>query len=261
MRITWSEISRALRKSNLRWVLPANFVLIPLLTAGLSLGLRLPGEIAVGMLLLASAPFAPVVPTFTKMARGDLALAAGLTAVFPFLCAFLSPLVCRAAFAISGNAGTVDFNFLQILLILTGTITFPLALGLGIRRWAPRMRELFARPIAIVSEAIGAASLIFVTIAEFPGILKTGWTSLLAMGVGFELAFFVGYFLSGPASSVRKVIALGTSNRNIALAVLIAVDSFPRTGVAAAVVTNGLMLIFLGLAHVAWFRFVYRSNP
>ena len=35
------------------------------------------------MLLLAAAPFAPVVPVFVKMARGDLALAAGLTAIFP----------------------------------------------------------------------------------------------------------------------------------------------------------------------------------
>ena len=36
------------------------------------------------MMLLAGAPFAPVVPIFTKMARGDMALAGALTALFPF---------------------------------------------------------------------------------------------------------------------------------------------------------------------------------
>jgi BASS family bile acid:Na+ symporter len=55
------------------------------------------------------------------------------------------------------------------------------------------------------------------------------------------------------------VVALGTANRNIALAVLVAVDSFPGTPVVGAVVANGLLFILLGLLHVAWWRRVRRA--
>lgn len=52
------------------------------------------------------------------------------------------------------------------------------------------------------------------------------------------------------------MVALGTSNRNIALALLLAVESFPGSGVVPAVVANGLLLILMGLLHVAFWRFV-----
>jgi BASS family bile acid:Na+ symporter len=51
------------------------------------------------------------------------------------------------------------------------------------------------------------------------------------------------------------VVALGTANRNIALALLVAVASFPGTPIVAMVVANGLLLILLGLVHVGWWRF------
>jgi bile acid:Na+ symporter, BASS family len=40
-------------------------------------GFGLRPEVTVAMILLAAAPFAPVVPIFARMSRGDLALAAG----------------------------------------------------------------------------------------------------------------------------------------------------------------------------------------
>jgi hypothetical protein len=52
------------------------------------------------------------------------------------------------------------------------------------------------------------------------------------------------------------VTAFGASNRNIALALLVAVGSFAGTPVVGAVVANGLVVILLGLLHVAWWRFV-----
>ena len=50
------------------------------------------------------------------------------------------------------------------------------------------------------------------------------------------------------------MIALGTSNRNIALALLVALQSYPQLDVAAGVVGHGLVLILMGLAHVAFWR-------
>ncbi|MBL8528692.1 MAG: hypothetical protein JNL68_13480, partial [Burkholderiales bacterium] len=51
------------------------------------------------------------------------------------------------------------------------------------------------------------------------------------------------------------VVALGTGNRNIALALLVALDSFAGTGIPGVVVTIGLLLILSGLLHVGYYRF------
>jgi BASS family bile acid:Na+ symporter len=69
-----------------------------------------------------------------------------------------------------------------------------------------------------------------------------------------ELSLFLGYVIGGPGAESRRVVAFGTSNRNIALALLIAAGSFAGTPILAGVVANGLFLILLGLLHVAWWR-------
>src|SRR5208282_3212906 len=101
----------------------------------------------------------------------------------------------------------------------------------------------------------GALSLTVVTVAEFNSILATGWKPLLAMLIGSESSLALGYYLGGKEQGARRVLALGASNRNIALALLLAISSFPGTGVVPAVVANGLLLIFMGLLHVAFWRF------
>jgi bile acid:Na+ symporter, BASS family len=260
LRLTGPQVRDALRRSHLGWLLPLNFVVVPLLNLGLIRGLGVPAEVAIGMMLLAASPFAPVVPVFARMARADLALAAALTGVFPFASALLTPAVCELSLRGVPGAEALRFNFLGILGILVATITLPMAAGVGIRHWRPAFAGRVLRPVEMLSEAVGACSLGFVTVVEFKTVLQTGWKPLLAMALASECALALGYAMSGPTRGVRRVTALGTSNRNIALAILMAVGSFAGTPVMGAVVANGLVLILLGLLHVAVWRF-WRPDP
>lgn len=255
LRLTWSEITASLHRSHLGSILPLNFILAPVLALAFARMFQVPTDIAVGMLLLAAAPFAPVVPIFTKLARGDLALAGALTALFPFFAAFLTPVACELGLKFLPGSGSLTFNVLAILLVLVSTITLPLAVGVVFRHHLPALGQKLLKPVEIISEATGAVSLTFVTVVEFHTIVTTGWKPLLAMTIVSELLLFAGYALSGPAPAARRVVALGTSNRNIALAILVALQGFPGTPIVAAVVANGLLLIFLGLLHVAFWRF------
>jgi BASS family bile acid:Na+ symporter len=261
MRLTWHEVRDALRRSHLAWLLPVNFVVVPLLTYGMIRLFRISPDIGAGMMLLAAAPFAPVVPIFARMSRADLALAAGLTALFPFVCSFLTPVVCKLGLhaVLGGNAAR--FSSVLILLILVLTITLPLSLGVLCAHFLPRFTRTIFNSLEKLSEGAGALSLGFVTVVELKQILHTGAMPLLAMALTCEIALAIGYGLSGPTPAIRRVTALGTSNRNIALALLVAVQSFPDTPVVAAVVANGLLLIGLGLIHVAWWRFASRGLP
>jgi BASS family bile acid:Na+ symporter len=255
LRLTLGEVTASLRKCRFIPILLVNFVVVPALAVAAARVFGIGRETAIAMILLAAAPFAPVVPVFARMARADLALAAGLTSVFPVLSAFLTPIVCDLALKAVAEAGAVRFNMFGVLLTLVATITVPLAMGMMIHHWRPALGQRLLRPVEVVSEAVGALSLAFVTITEFGAILQTGWQSLLAMGLVAEVSLGLGYWLGGGSAGSRQVVALGTSNRNIALALLVAVQGFAGTPVMSAVVANGLLLILLGLLHVAWWRF------
>jgi BASS family bile acid:Na+ symporter len=260
LQLTWGAIAGSLRQSRLAWIVPVNFLLVPALVFALIRLFQVPSDIAVGMLLLAAAPFAPVVPTFTRLARGDLALAGGLTGLFPFLSAFLTPLVCELSLKPILQTSSLKFNVASILLVLVSTITLPLAAGTALRHYSPAWAAKLVKPVQVFSETIGALALGFATVTEFPAMRSIGWQPLLAMAIASELSFFAGYLVGGPAAASRVVVALGTANRNIALALLVAVASFPGTPIVAAVVANGLLLILLGLAHVGWWRFFVKGE-
>jgi len=258
LRLTWTQLATSLQRCRLGWLLPLNFLLPPVLTLVLARLFHIPAEIVIGMLLLAAAPFAPVVPIFTRMAKGDLALAGALTAMFPVFSAFLAPLVCEASLKFQFGNDSLKFGPWTVLVVLLSTITLPLAAGVAFRHYQSALGKKLLKPLEVISEAAGAISLAFVTVVEFRTILATGWRPLLAMALAGELLFFAGYAIGGSTPAARRVTAFGTGNRNIALALLMALESFSGTPVVAAVVANGLLLIFLGLLHVAFWY--YRSS-
>ena len=159
------------------------------------------------------------------------------------------------------DAGAVRFGAGGVLLTLLGTVMLPLALGIAVNHLAPALGRRALRPVEIISECTGAVSLAFVTITELRSVLAIGWVPLLAMTVVSEVSLLLGWAMGGPERGARRVVGLGTSNRNIALALLVAIQSFTGTPVLSAVVANGLLLISLGLLHVALWRFGPQPRP
>jgi BASS family bile acid:Na+ symporter len=261
LRLTVGQVVESLRKCRFALIVLVNFLVVPALAVAAVRAFGIGPELSIGMILLAAAPFAPVVPVFARMARADLALAAGLTSLFPVLSAFLTPLVCAVALRAVPDVGAVHFDMGVVLLTLLGTITLPLGVGVTVSHFAPRLGRRVLRPVEIISEATGALSLAFVTTTELRSILATGGKALLAMALVSEASLVLGWMMGGPERGARRVVGLGTSNRNIALALLVAIQSFAGTPVVPAVVANGLLLILLGLMHVAIWRFEPEQRP
>ncbi len=260
LRLTYDEIKAALNQCRFAAIVLVNFIAIPALAVIAASGFGLNRDTAVAMILLAAAPFAPVVPVFARMARADLALAAALTGLFPIVSTLLTPLAAQAALRAMANQDAVRFNMWTSLTMLLATISLPLIAGVFVRHRAPNLGRRLLRPVEVISEAVGTISLVVVTATQFGAIVKLGWRAWIAMALVSEISLFLGWKVGGTDRRSRQVVALGTSNRNIALALLVAIQSFHGMEVASAVVGNGLLLIALGLLHVGWWRFVGPGN-
>ena len=110
------------------------------------------------------------------------------------------------------------------------------------------------------SEAIGVLSLGYLASLESGHLPPFSFSEAWPYMLFYEVTFMTGLALSvGPANQ-RLVIAFGTANRNIGLAILLAAALVDDPEVLAAVFSQSLFLITLGLIHVALARTILSSG-
>lgn len=119
--------------------LVAHFVLLPLLTFLLVLVLKPAPSIALGMILVGSCPGGNMSNMFTHQAKGNTALAVGLTSVSHFLAVVLTPL--NFSFYGSLTEGTslllreIHLDPLDVLKTIGIVIIIPILLGLWLANY------------------------------------------------------------------------------------------------------------------------------
>jgi BASS family bile acid:Na+ symporter len=109
LRLTFSQVSEAIKGCRFALILVLNFVAVPVLCAVAAKLSGFKAHEAAAMVLLGAAPFAPVVPVFARMARADLPLAAGLTSIYPVISALLTPWVCSVLLKRAAHTQELSF--------------------------------------------------------------------------------------------------------------------------------------------------------
>ena len=231
------------------FALLANFVVAPGLAYGLTEVFPLEKPYSIGLLLLGSAAGAPFLPKLAEFARGDVAFSVGLMLVLMIGSVVFMPIVLPRL--IPGSSPE-PWPLLKPLLF---TMLLPLAAGMIVKSvsddWSSRLRPV----VAAVSNASLVVALILLIALNFRAMLGTFGSGAVAIGVAFvSLSLAAGYALGGSALRTRSVLGVGTGQRNIAAALLIATESFPEE---AGVVVMLLVTTFAGLvvllAAAAWF--------
>jgi BASS family bile acid:Na+ symporter len=245
--LTIAEIVRPLR--SLRFVaaaLAVNFVLVPAVAMLLASALALSTDLRVGLLLLAAAPGAPMLPKLVQIARGDAATAVALTALLIVVTVVVLPLVLPILLpgVVVDSGGIATSLATQMLL--------PLAIGVFVRERYEEEAAAYQPTVAQISSV--TLALLFVTSLgqNLPGVLGlVGTGGILATGLLIAAAVITGHLLAVPAGVERRVMALGAGQRNMAAAFVVATANFAhRPDVLTFLATAGLisMVILFPLA-------------
>ena len=114
----------------------AQFTVMPLLAFALTIIFRLEPALAIGVILVGCCPGGTASNVITYLAKGDLALSVGMTAVSTLLAPVLTPLL---VWLLAGE--TVDVDVVGMLLSILWVVILPIALGLLVKRCWPRTTE------------------------------------------------------------------------------------------------------------------------
>lgn len=220
--------------------LAANFVLVPLLAYVVAQLLSLEPAIAVGLQLVGTAAGAASFIKLTQIAKGDLAFAAGLLVVLLVVTIFYMPIVVPlVAPAARVNAFAIATPLILIMLL-------PLGLGLLVDAWFERLADRLLPPLKKMSSVALFVLVATTVLTNYHSVLSVfGTGAILAALLVITGAFTAGYLMGGLDIAERRVIALGTAQRNIAAAMVVASQSFEDRRTLVMVVVTSIVSMFV----------------
>ena len=230
-------------------------ILLPIVAYILLLILRLPVELALGLMIIAAAPGGVTSNVLTKFANGDVALSISLTAIGSLISIFSVPFIVFSSAKLLGVTDlSSDITMTGIALKMALVVTVPVILGMIIRRFA---ENFIYSNINIVNRITGILFIVVfaaIWIEERENIIsylgQAGLAVLILNVVMMTLAFYIA---KGFATGIpqRKCISLECGLQNGTLAVFVATQIF--NDVAYMVPTAAYALIM----YITGFIFIY----
>ena len=208
------------------------FVVMPLLGWTLTKVFRLPPELAVGVILVGCCPGGTASNVMTFLAGGDLALSVGATCASTLLAPLVTPLLM---WLLAGQM--VDVDVMKMFLNIVQVVIIPIAIGITIRRFAPKFCDRVAPLLPAFSTLAIAMIVIAVVSANQRALLTSGVLLLIVVVLHNSLGFLLGYLgarLFGLTRAKRIAISIEVGMQNSGLACSLAHQHFATMAIAGA---------------------------
>lgn len=256
--LTVGEIVAALRNHRLIMVaLLANFVLMPLGALTLAKVLWLDEPLGVGLLLLGCSAGAPFLPKLAQLSRGNLPFAVGSMVLLMIITVGYLPIVLPLLLPeVTVNPAKIAQSLIVLMLL-------PLGIGLFVKARHGRLSARVKPFLDRLSSISLVLLILLISIVNFDKVLQVFGTRGILAGLLF-IAFgcLMGWLLGGPGDDTRRVLALGTGQRNIAAALVVGSQSFTDQGVTVMVVVVAIigLVTLMPLAGMFGRRVPGRAN-
>ena len=235
--LTVPQIAEPLRNARLVILtLLANFVVMPLGALALAKVLWLDEPLGIGLLLLGCAAGAPFLPKLAELAKGNLAFAVGAMVLLMVVTIGYLPVVLPLLLP----GVTVDpWQIARSLLLL---MLLPLVIGLGLKAYYGDVAARVKPALDWISNVSLILLVCLITAANIDKVLQVFGTRGILAGILFiALGLGTGWLLGGPDIGTKRVVALGTGQRNIAAALVVASQSFADQKVVVMVIVVAIV--------------------
>ena len=234
----------------------SQLIILPVIAYVLILILKIPPEIAIGVMIIAAAPGGVTSNILTKFANGDVALSVSLTAVISLISIVTVPLIIFTSADLIGITNIAqNISMLGIALKMFLVVTVPVILGMIVRRYA----ENFISSKVEIFNKLNIIFFVIFFIAAFYEerenlinfIIQAGLITLI---LNISMMLIAYYLAKTFASGVKqqKCIALECGLQNGTLAIFVSTQIFgtdilyaiPTGAYAIIMYITGLLFVF-----------------
>ena len=251
--LTLSDFSRVIKNPKDFFIgFVCQLFVLPLVAYLLIIILKVPTEMALGVMLIAAAPGGVTSNVLTKFADGDVALSVSLTAFVSLVSIISVPIIFALAidlFEISDV--TKEISMIGISLKMFFVVTVPVIIGMIIRHLTGDLMIRNLKIIQRISIALFFVVFAAIYIEEWNNIVsfltRAGTIALILNVTMMTIGFYVAkFFASGVAQ--QRAISLECGLQNGTLAVFVGTQLFDN--VVYMVPTAAYALIMLTTASI-----------
>ena len=235
----------------------SQLIILPLVAYLLIVILKVPTEIAIGVMIIAAAPGGVTSNILTKFANGDVALSISLTAVISLISIITVPLIIFTSADLLGITDiSQNISMTGIALKMFLVVTVPVILGMIIRKFA----ENFVNSKIQIFEKLNIILFVIFFIAAFyeeresfiDFLMQAGFITFILNITMMIVAYYLGKtFASGIKQ--QKCIALECGLQNGTLAIFVSTQIFgtdivyitPTAAYALIMYITGFIFVFL----------------
>ena len=233
----------------------AQFTIMPLLAWVLATVFRLDEALALGVVLVGCCPGGTASNVITYLAKGDLALSVGMTAVSTLLAPLLTPLL---TWALAGK--TVDVDVAGMLLSILWVVILPIVVGLTVKWIWPKFTEKATDYLPAVS-SIAIALIVAIVIGANASKLMAGGLVIVVVVVlhnlcGLSLGYLIGRVL-GLSEPKKRAISIEVGMQNSGLASSLATIHFAAYPLAT--IPGAIFSVWHNISG-AMVAYLYRKN-
>jgi BASS family bile acid:Na+ symporter len=251
------DFRRVLRHPKAKLVgLTCQLVMLPVIAFTLALLFRLPGELAVGLMVLAACPGGATSNVITHLSKGDTALSVTLTAVSSMVCVFTIPWIVGWSMEwFMGASAAVALPFWKTLGQLTAVTILPIMCGMALRGARPTLAQRLERPAAVFA-LVFLALIIAAAVAREKDLAHqfavAGPAAITLNILTMALGFAAGWAFGLPKSQ-RITISIEAGIQNGTLALAISLGLLESAQIAMPSVVYSLFMFVTGALMIALF--------
>lgn len=202
----------------------AQFAIMPLVAWILCQALSLPQELALGVILVGCCPGGTASNVMCFLAKGDVALSVGMTAVSTLLAPLLTPLL---VLLLAGES--VEVDVLSMFMSIVQVVIIPILAGFAVSHWLGPRNRVIAPLLPMVSTVAVALIIGIVVSHNASSILDCSLIVALAVFLHNLIGLLLGYLMAsvvGMDKSKRASVAIEVGMQNSGLATSLAAAHF-----------------------------------
>ena len=236
-------------------------ILLPIVALSFALVLKLPAELAVGLMLIACAPGGVTSNVLTKFADGDVALSITLTAIVSLISIISVPFIIFLSIDYFEIDIVKEISMVNIALKMFLVVTVPVIIGMTIKHFAKNFIDSNALLIQKISVILFVLVFAAIYIEEWDNIIsyfaEAGLVVLLLNVSMMIIGFYIAkYFASGVAQ--RRSISIECGLQNGTLALVVGIQVFGENINTYIVPTAAYALIMMLTSII--FIFILKKN-